>query len=63
MGVGGFPILKRKLGGRLRDRVIKQIIILIMAIFMPFSVSANITCQGRFVNPITDIGAVKLRET
>lgn len=55
MGVGGFPILKRKLGGRLRDRVIKQIIILIMAIFMPFSVSANITCQGRFVNPITDI--------
>lgn len=55
MGVGGFPILKRKLGGRLRDRVIKQIIILIMAILMPFSVSANITCQGRFVNPITDI--------
>jgi conjugal transfer pilus assembly protein TraU len=55
MGVEGFPTLKRKLGGRLRDRVIKQIIILIMAILMPFSVSANITCQGRFVNPITDI--------
>ncbi|WP_341761892.1 TraU family protein [Candidatus Tisiphia endosymbiont of Thecophora atra] len=22
---------------------------------MPFSVSASITCQGHFVNPITDI--------
>lgn len=33
----------------------KKIIILIMAIWMPFSVTANVTCQGRFVNPITDI--------
>jgi conjugal transfer pilus assembly protein TraU len=33
----------------------KQMIILLMAIFMPFSVSASVTCQGRFVNPISDI--------
>ncbi len=30
-------------------------IILIVALFMPFSVSASITCTGHFFNPITDI--------
>ena len=33
----------------------KQIAILLMVIFLPFSVQANGTCRGRFVNPITDI--------
>ena len=33
----------------------RQIAIIIMAIFMPFSVNANVTCKGRFVNPISDI--------
>lgn len=33
----------------------KQILILIMAICMPFSAGASVTCRGHFVNPITDI--------
>ena len=33
----------------------QRIIILIMAIIMPFSVTANATCHGRFVNPISDV--------
>jgi conjugal transfer pilus assembly protein TraU len=32
-----------------------KVIILIMAIIMPFSVNANMTCQGRYVNPLSDI--------
>ncbi len=48
--------LSKKLGGKTQGQVInKEIIILIMAIFMPFSVSASITCKGHFVNPISDI--------
>jgi conjugal transfer pilus assembly protein TraU len=52
-----FPILRRKLGGNTQDRMIKLIIILllVMGLAMPTPASANITCQGRFVNPITDI--------
>ena len=33
----------------------KQIIAQIIAIIMPISASASITCKGHFVNPITDI--------
>ena len=33
----------------------KQIVTLIMAIFMPITAAASETCRGRFVNPITDI--------
>ena len=33
----------------------RQIAILIMAIFMPISSNASLTCKGRFVNPITDV--------
>ena len=33
----------------------RQIAILIMAIFIPISSNASLTCQGHFVNPITDV--------
>jgi conjugal transfer pilus assembly protein TraU len=33
----------------------RRIAILIMAIFLPFSSNASMTCKGRFVNPITDV--------
>lgn len=33
----------------------KHIIILLLAIIMPISAKASVTCKGRFVNPITDI--------
>ena len=33
----------------------RQIAILIMAIFMPISSNASLTCNGHFVNPITDV--------
>jgi len=57
MGIKGFPILSVKFGDYSQNRVIKLIIIpvLAMGLFMPITASANITCQGRFVNPITDI--------
>ena len=48
--------LSRKLGGDTQGRMnYQKIIILIMAMLMPFSVSASLTCKGHFVNPITDI--------
>ncbi|WP_425363575.1 conjugal transfer pilus assembly protein TraU [Candidatus Tisiphia endosymbiont of Hybos culiciformis] len=47
--------LSRKFGDPAQGAKTRLSIILIMAIFMPFSVSASITCQGHFVNPITDI--------
>jgi conjugal transfer pilus assembly protein TraU len=39
----------------LMDSKKRQIAILIIAIFMPISSNASLTCKGRFVNPITDI--------
>ncbi len=33
----------------------RQITILAIAIFLPFWAEANVTCKGRFVNPISDI--------
>ena len=37
------------------ERKKKQIAILIIAIFIPVSANASVTCKGHFVNPITDI--------
>lgn len=55
-----FLTLRGKLGGITQGQMIKQkLIMLIMVIaidmLIPLSANANITCQGRFVNPITDI--------
>jgi len=33
----------------------RQIILLILAIIMPSSANASVTCKGNFVNPITDV--------
>ncbi|WP_250311502.1 conjugal transfer pilus assembly protein TraU [Rickettsia endosymbiont of Oedothorax gibbosus] len=47
--------LSRKFGDPAQGAKTRLSIILIVAIFMPFSASASITCKGHFVNPITDI--------
>ncbi|WP_157905720.1 hypothetical protein [Rickettsia endosymbiont of Culicoides newsteadi] len=47
--------LSRKFGDPAQGAKTRLSIILIVALFMPFSVSASITCKGHFVNPITDI--------
>jgi conjugal transfer pilus assembly protein TraU len=39
----------------LAERKKKQIAILIIAIFIPVSANASVTCKGHFVNPITDV--------
>lgn len=33
----------------------RAFLILLMGMFLPLTVNANVTCKGRFVNPITDI--------
>src|SRR5690348_2415452 len=33
----------------------KQIAILLIVIILPYSAQGNLTCKGRFVNPISDI--------
>ena len=37
------------------QNIIKQIIMLILVIYIPISANASVTCKGRFVNPISDI--------
>ncbi|BFD46164.1 MAG: hypothetical protein DMENIID0002_08100 [Rickettsia endosymbiont of Sergentomyia squamirostris] len=47
--------LSKKFGDPAQGTKTRLSILLLVAIFMPFSVSASITCKGHFVNPITDI--------
>ena len=37
------------------QNIIKQIVMLVIAIILPISANASVTCKGRFVNPISDI--------
>ena len=37
------------------QNIIKQIVMLIIAIILPISANASVTCKGHFVNPITDV--------
>lgn len=49
-------VLKEKLGGYFRTLVTKiRIVLLIISICMTYPALASKTCQGRFVNPISDI--------